>query len=70
MRKHFAEYVSGMENATELRSQLVHTNSSREAYDIVRPFLDEPFDIDAHLSADPRLELSPASRETLSETFA
>lgn len=49
MRRHFAEYVSGMANAKELRSQLVHTNNAREAYEIVRSFLDEPFDIEQHL---------------------
>jgi nifR3 family TIM-barrel protein len=65
MRKHFAEYVSGMPNASELRSRLVHTDSATEAHDCVAEFLDEPFDLEAHLTGEVNAEAIQTIRESV-----
>ena len=52
MRRHFAAYVSGLPGASELRAKLVHTDSASEAHDCVAGLLDQPFDLEGHLTGD------------------
>lgn len=66
MRKHFAEYVTGMPNAAELRRRLVHTDSATETHSCVAEFLEEPFDLDAHLTGD----INAAAIETIRQSVA
>ena len=41
MRKHLAWYIKGVDNAAQLRSQLVKSNSAQEVKDILNKYQDE-----------------------------